>query len=77
MACPETGLVLTTRESPLFRAEILKKKIGITHMSAGASTEPGGYASSHKAGGQFDITDHRSLSEVVNEAKCLGYQPLF
>lgn len=40
---PQVGMVLSTRETPAFRDAVLP--LGITHMSAGSHTEPGGYTS--------------------------------
>ncbi len=48
LAFPEAGLVLSTRESPALRDALLET--GITHMSAGSHTEPGGYTGAGAAG---------------------------
>lgn len=79
LALPSTGIVLSTRESPSFRNELLQAGTGITHMSAGSATVPGGYTLERdgKRGGQFDLLDHRPLAAVVREAKKLGYEPAF
>lgn len=78
LACPEVGIVLTTREKPQFRKRLLQRGMGITHMSAGSSTLPGGYTLKNEAGhgGQFELFDHRSLREVEQEALSLGYHPV-
>lgn len=77
LACPDVGIVLTTRETPSFRRQLLEKGIGITHMSAGSSTVPGGYTLQQAVGheGQFELADHRSLAVVVQEVQKLGYHP--
>lgn len=75
LACPDVGIVLTTRETPQFRKRLLQSGLGITHMSAGSSTLPGGYTLKNESGygGQFELFDHRSLTEVEQEARSLGY----
>jgi 2-iminoacetate synthase len=76
LALPSTGIVLTTREAPDFRDQLLKKRIGITHISAGSSTAPGGYTvDENNENGQFNIFDRRSLSEVIETVRKLEYQP--
>lgn len=76
LACPDVGIVLTTRETPQFRKRLLQSGLGITHMSAGSSTLPGGYTLKNEPGhgGQFELFDHRSLDEVEQEARSLGYR---
>ncbi|AGH82190.1 thiazole biosynthesis protein ThiH [Psychromonas sp. CNPT3] len=66
-------LSLSTRESPSFRDNILA--LGITSLSAGSSTQPGGYAkTSVKALQQFEISDDRSPQEMAAQVKKLGYE---
>lgn len=79
LALPATGIVLSTRETPLFRRELLQAGTGITHMSAGSATAPGGYTlgADNEQAGQFDLLDHRPMAAVVKEAKTLGYEPVF
>lgn len=73
-ALPEVGIVLTTRESAALRGEILRRRLGITHLSAGSRTEVGGYAS--RAGsGQFSIRDERPARAVFEDLKRMGYAP--
>jgi len=75
---PSTGIVLTTRESETLKHRLLKSGIAITHMSAGVSTSPGGYTlSKEQEEGQFSIADHRSLKDVAQEIKDLGYEPVY
>ncbi len=75
LAFPQTGLVLSTRETPSFRDHLLESGIGITHMSAGCSTMPGGYTLEKipAEGSQFSISDNRPLCEVVERMLELGY----
>lgn len=66
---PDAGIILSTRETAAFRKELLRKQVGVTHLSAGVSTTVGGYTKSKKTSrGQFDISDERSLQEVLAEA---------
>lgn len=76
VALPETGVVLTTRESADLRDRILKEEIGITHISAGVSTETGGYSDKTESSNpeQFHITDTRPLEQVVETVRGMGYE---
>lgn len=78
IAVPSAGIVLTTREKPEFRRRLLQLGIGITHMSAGSATTPGGYTLEQdtRQGSQFDLLDHRPLKRVEREARDLGYRPI-
>lgn len=58
----QVELSLSTRETPTFRDNVFK--LGITAMSAGSKTEPGGYAVHTKALEQFEVSDQRSPKEV-------------
>ena len=69
---PHAGITLSTRESPRFRDGITP--LGITRMSAGSSTEPGGYSDYDsktwkqqrpQEGEQFAIADDRSPAEIA------------
>lgn len=76
LALPETEIVLSTRETPAFRDRLLEEGIGVTLLSAGSSTAPGGYTLEAEEGGeQFDLLDPRPLKEVAARARQLGYQP--
>lgn len=66
LAVPYTGIILSTRERPEFRNELIR--LGVSQISAGSRTSPGGYyeAKAHKPETeQFSIGDDRSLSEVM------------
>ena len=65
-------LSLSTRESAAFRNQLIK--LGITHMSAGSKTNPGGYASFPESLEQFEISDERSPAEVSYMIKENGYE---
>lgn len=79
LAVPYTGLILSTRESADIRRECYA--LGVSQISAGSRTNPGGYSegeSAHKhAAGQFQLGDHRSLDEVVQELASMGFIPSF
>jgi len=72
---PDAGLVLSTRESPAMRDGLAR--VGITHMSAGSHTEPGGYERPGEAAEQFEVADLRSPSEVADRLRALGYEPVW
>jgi 2-iminoacetate synthase len=76
MAAPYTGLIMSTRESPAMRRETYA--LGVSQISAGSRTNPGGYASAEQFdASQFQLGDPRSLEEVVAELAGLGYMPSF
>jgi 2-iminoacetate synthase len=66
---------LSTRESPAFRNHVIK--LGITSISAGSKTDPGGYAGKLAALEQFEISDDRSPAEVANMIVSQGYEPVW
>ena len=68
-------LSLSTRESPTFRDNALK--LGVTSMSAGSKTEPGGYSKPHAALAQFEISDERTPAEVAQMIASQGYDPVW
>ncbi len=72
---PDAGIVLSTREAPAFRDGLAR--IGITHMSAGSHTEPGGYEHPDEAAVQFEIADRRPPAEVAARLRKLGYEPVW
>lgn len=71
----EVELSLSTRESEKFRNNIIK--LGITSISAGSKTDPGGYASGMKALEQFEISDERSPAEVAEMIRKQGYEAVW
>ncbi len=84
LADPEAHLTLTTRERPEIRNLLLR--YGVTKLSAGVSTAPGGYATdevtSEDAGAsgareQFHVSDERSVAEVTALIKEAGLTPIF
>ena len=65
-------LSVSTRESPRMRDNLAQ--LGITTMSAGSSTKPGGYATKDESLEQFTINDNRSPAEVETVLKARGYE---
>jgi 2-iminoacetate synthase len=72
---PDLGITMSTRESPELRDALLR--LGVTHMSAGSHTEPGGYAAPSDAEPQFEISDTRTPSEVAGVLRAAGYDPVW
>ena len=72
---PHVEISLSTRESETLRNHVLP--LGITSMSAGSHTEPGGYAEQHADLEQFSINDSRSPEEFVAYLRSVGYEPIW
>ncbi|MBF0275415.1 MAG: 2-iminoacetate synthase ThiH [Nitrospinae bacterium] len=75
IAFPDTGIVLSTRENEGFRNNLIR--LGITNMSAGSKTEPGGYRQEQNKGKQFEVEDKRTPFEVAESIKKNGYEPVW
>ncbi len=77
IAVPYTGLIVSTRESPAVRAKILD--LGVSQMSGGSKTTVGGYTDEPEAEdtAQFDVSDNRTLSQVVEWLLDTGHIPSF
>ena len=71
----DVDISYSTRESPAFRANMMQ--LGVTSMSAGSKTEPGGYVSTPDALEQFEVTDSRTPLQVAAEIAALGYEPVW
>ena len=71
----DAGLVLSTRESAGLRDNLLP--LGITQMSAGSCTAPGGYAEKNSATEQFAIDDNRTPAEIAAVLRARGYDPVW
>lgn len=71
------GIALSTRESAEFRNNMTG--LGVTKMSAGSKTSPGGYeiCADSQAGEQFSVHDTRSVEEVANAIRAKGYYAVF
>ena len=72
---PDVGLSLSTREPPALRDALLR--LGVTQMSAGSHTEPGGYAAPSEAEAQFEVSDTRSPVDVAGVLRAAGYEPVW
>jgi len=75
IALPDVGINLSTRESADLRDALLR--LGVTTMSAGSHTEPGGYAEVSDAEPQFEIADTRSPAEIAAVLRAAGYDPVW
>ncbi len=105
LVLPDAGLVLSTREPARLRDGLIP--LGVTLLSAGSHTEPGGYTGAGRekihhtergrivelaagssewapqsdratnATGQFEIADERSVAEVAELIRRLGYEPVW
>jgi 2-iminoacetate synthase len=72
---PDIGIVLSTRESPELRDGMIR--LGVTQISAGSMTEPGGYSAPEEAEKQFTTEDTRAPDEVSRAIRERGYDPVW
>ena len=75
LAVPYTGIIMSTRETAKMRRETFA--MGVSQISAGSKTNPGGYEEEDDVSGQFSLGDHRSLDEVIRDVAAMGYIPSF
>jgi 2-iminoacetate synthase len=75
LVLPDVGITLSTREPAALRDALVR--LGVTSMSAGSHTEPGGYAADSHAEPQFEISDTRSPAEVATALRAAGYDPVW
>ena len=75
LAVPYTGIILSTRERAGTRQDCLR--LGVSQISAGSRTDPGGYGGEHANGAQFSLGDHRELDEVVRDLAEMDFLPSF
>ncbi|CAL1521211.1 2-iminoacetate synthase ThiH [Chitinophaga sp. MM2321] len=71
----EIELSISTREVAVFRDHIIR--LGITAMSAGSKTNPGGYAVDQQSLEQFEISDERSAAAIAAMLRGQGYEPVW
>jgi len=71
----DAGLVLSTREPAGLRDNLIK--LGITKVSAGSKTNPGGYSGHTNAIEQFEVDDNRSPIEVAAVIANQGFEPVW
>lgn len=72
---PDVGLTISTREIASFRDSLIP--LGVTSMSAGSRTDPGGYTMGTGAEAQFEIADHRTPAMVAEVIRQKGYEPVW
>lgn len=79
ISVPYTGMIISTRESQEVREKVLP--LGVSQISGASKTSVGGYAEPEKeeeiTSEQFDVSDQRTLDEVVNWLIKMGYLPSF
>lgn len=79
ISVPYTGMIISTRESQEVRERVLP--LGVSQISGASRTSVGGYAQPETeedvTSAQFDVSDQRTLDEVVNWLMKLGYIPSF
>ncbi|MGN0142264.1 MAG: [FeFe] hydrogenase H-cluster radical SAM maturase HydG [Roseburia sp.] len=79
ISVPYTGMIISTRESQEVREKVLP--LGVSQISGASRTSVGGYAEPETeedvTSAQFDVSDQRTLDEVVNWLMKLGYIPSF
>ena len=78
LAVPYTGMIISTRESPACREKVIR--YGISQISGGSKTSVGGYVTPEEDDNkseQFDVSDKRTLDEVVAWLMKIGYIPSF
>ena len=78
VAVPYTGMIISTRESQKVRERVLG--LGISQISGGSRTSVGGYVEQEpeeESSAQFDVSDSRTLDQVVRWLMELGYVPSF
>ena len=72
---PDAEMVLSTREQPSFRDNFIG--LGVTRMSAGSKTNPGGYGRKSDAQEQFRVEDTRSPAQVARFIAKKGFEPVW
>lgn len=77
IAVPYTGMIVSTRETEEVREKIIR--LGVSQISGGSRTSVGGYCEEERPHDteQFDVSDSRTLDEVVNWLMKSGYIPSF
>ena len=77
IAVPYTGMIISTRESQAVREKVIK--LGVSQVSGASRTSVGGYCEEERPTDteQFDVSDQRTLDEVVKWLMEMGYIPSF
>ena len=68
----DVDISYSTRENPTFRDNMMK--LGVTSMSAGSKTDPGGYSVEPESLEQFTVSDERTPKDVAARIRELGYE---
>lgn len=71
----DADISYSTREPALLRDNMAT--LGVTSMSAGSRTEPGGYTHKDEELEQFEVCDSRTPAEVEKAIRLVGYQPVY
>ena len=78
ISVPYTGMIISTRESKAVREKVIR--LGVSQISGASKTSVGGYSEpepEEENSAQFDVSDQRTLDEVVKWLMELGYIPSF
>ncbi len=78
ISVPYTGIIVSTRESKATRERVLH--LGVSQISGGSKTSVGGYAEPEpedEESAQFEVSDRRTLDEIVRWLMELGFVPSF
>ena len=77
IAVPYTGMIISTRENQAVREKVIR--LGVSQISGGSRTSVGGYTEAERPTDteQFDVSDQRTLDEVVRWLMEMGYIPSF
>ena len=77
ISVPYTGMIISTRESQELREKVIR--LGVSQISGASRTSVGGYSDEERPHDteQFDVSDQRTLDEVVNWLMTAGYIPSF
>jgi 2-iminoacetate synthase len=75
LAVPYTGMIISTRERPELRR--IAFKIGVSQASAGSVTVVGGYGKANRQQAQFELSDERTLSQVIKDVVSENFVPSF
>ena len=77
ISVPYTGMIISTRESQAVREKVIR--LGVSQISGASRTSVGGYTEADRPTDteQFDVSDQRTLDEVVHWLMDMGYIPSF
>ena len=77
ISVPYTGMIISTREGEALREKVIR--LGVSQISGGSRTSVGGYAEKERPHDteQFDVSDQRTLDDVVSWLMRMGYIPSF